>query len=486
MMSVNKNSQRKRIMANTKRKALFPRLLQLSLLASSFLATQVHALLESDIPLTPMFSDSQATGLAAVSAPSFLQPMSEGELQDVQGQALFVSNRIQGTGSIATGTSGVSFYRAGLDATLTLNANIKNLELGRTGPGNQVDLWAENMAFGCTANNLGNCVDSSVATQLKDFILERPYFEFAIRNDGSPTMREVVGIRLGAESAQGPLSVGNFRVFSGYLNATANIVLEGQGKNANGSANAATDIAITCGVPNNCPGSLGGTGRNTFGLTEPLRSLGLDNDQACVLGICAEFRDITVGYGSVSRNNLPVVASGKRQTQALISDARFYDATTELTAAGSLIVSRSNSALSAGLINFILGLIRGQATEKIAGQLYTNLGLASVGGNWNNTAAQRNILNNYQIPFNVSNLHQVDVDSPLFGFSFQKENLRFPGYVQNVPVGWGFYLPDAFTLTVSEPATIFVNNIGTGAAAAGNIIALPPVYDNCWGPAQFC
>ncbi|MDF1629938.1 MAG: hypothetical protein P1U78_09095 [Alcanivoracaceae bacterium] len=424
-----------------------------------------------------MFADASEGELAAVSTPASLQPMSDSELQDVQGQALFVSNKIDGNGSIATGTNGISFYRAGLDATLALNANIKNLELGRTGPGNQVDLWAENMAFGCTADAGGNCVSSASATQLKSFLLERPYFEFAIRNDTSTTLREVIGVRLGAESAEGPLSIGNFRVFSGYLTARANIILQAQGTNNT------NDIAITCGPSTGpCPGSLGGTGRNAFGLNEPLRSLGLDNDQACLV-ICAQFKDITVGFGQVSRNNLPVVASGKRQTQGFISGANFNSAVNELT--GTLNVIRSDG-LPAGLINLIFGLIEGQARDKIKNQLYTNLGLASVGGAWNNTGAQQAILENYAIPYNVSNLHQVDVNSPLFGLSFQNQAVRFPGYAQNVPVGWGFYLPDAFTLTVAEPTTIFVSNIANGQAAAGNIIGLDPVYDNCWGAAQFC
>lgn len=465
-------------MANTKIKIVFTRFLQLGLLASSFLAIQAHASLESEVPLTPMFSDSQAAGFA-VSAPSFLQPMSESELQDIHGQALFVSNRIEGTGSIATGTDDVSFYRAGLDATLTLNANIKNLELGRTGPGNQVDIWAENMAFGCTADALGNCVDSSVATQLRDFILERPYFEFAIRNDDTKTQREVVGIRVGAESAEGPLSVGNFRVFSGYLDATANITLLAQGTNST------NDIAITCGPSTGpCPGTLGGDGRNAFGLNEPLRSLGLDNASACLAGaICAEFKDITVGFGQVSRPGLPVIAQGKRQTQALILNSNFNSAVNQLT--GDISIIRSDS-LPAGLIDLVFPLIEGQAQDKIKDQLYTNLGLAAVGGAWNNTGAQQAILENYAIPYNVSNLHRVNVNSPLFGLSFQKEDLRFPGYVQDVPEGWGFYLPDAFTLNVAQPTTVFVSNIASGQAVAGNIVRLDPVYDNCWGAAQFC
>lgn len=396
------------------------------------------------------------------------------KLADYTGQAFFQADKQT--------VNGFTFYKAGLDATLELNANVKNLELGRTGAGNNVDLWAENVALGCTADNLGNCVDSSVATQLRDFVLERPYFEFAIENDSSVTNRSVVGVRFGAESAEGPFSIGQFKVYSGYLTATSNIELQEQGKGRNPD-----DVAITCGPSTGpCPnsGTAWNDGVNTFGLEEPLRSLGLNNDQACVLSICAQFRDLTVSFDAVQRNNLPVLLQGKRQTLAYISGANFNSAVEQLT--GTLNIERSNSALSAGLINFILPIIEGQANNKIKGQLYTNLGLAATYGAWNNSGTQQAALEAYQIPYHVSNLHQVEVSSPLFGLSFQQKNVRYPGYAADMPVGWSMYLPDAFTLTVSQPTTRFVSNIANGNASAGYIIGLDPVFDNCWGSATFC
>lgn len=413
-------------------------------------------------------------GLLPQAGLSALTSIADDELSDITGQAFMQADKQT--------LNGFTFYKAGLDATLELNANIKNLELGRTGTGNNVDIWAENVSLGCTANGSGTCVDSSIATQLRSFILDRPYFEFAIKNDNSVTSREVVGVRFGAESAQGPFSIGDFKVYSGYLSATANIELQEQGKGRNPA-----DIAITCGPTTGpCPGSLGGDGRNTFGLNEPLRSLGLDNDQACFLGICAEFKDLTVSYDNVVRNNLPVLLDGKRQTQAFISGANFNSAVDELV--DTLAVERSNAGflLSAGLVNALLPIISGQAAGKIKGQLYTNLGIDATFGAWNNTATQRAALEAYQIPYNASNLHQIEVNSSLFGLSFQKEAVQYPGYVSAAPLGWSMYLPDAFTLSISEPTTRFVSNIANGNASAGNIIGLDPVFDNCWGAAQFC
>lgn len=395
--------------------------------------------------------------------------LDDAELSDVSGQALFMA---------AKETNGAhNFYRMGFDAKLELNANIAELKLGETSTG--VDLWAKNLALGCTANASNVCVDSASATQLRPFTLLRPFIQIAVKNDTNRATREVVGFRLGAENAFGPMSIGNFESFSGYLTATANIEMQEQGKGRNPD-----DVAVTCGpttAPCPRPGDdLGNNGVNTFGLNEPLRALGLNNDQACFLSICAQFRDLTANYDAVTRNNLPVVLSGRRQTQAFIQNARLSEAVDSIT--GSMGISRSNSTLSAGLINFILPILAGQVGDKIKGQLATGLGT---------TVAN---LNTFQIPYNVQNLHSAEVNSPLFGLSFQKEaGVQYPGYAIGMQKGWSMYLPNAFTLTVSQPTTQFVSNIMSGAAAAGNIIGLPTtvggggkVFDNCWGNGLFC
>lgn len=408
-----------------------------------------------------------------------MQSLPDGELSKVSGQALFVGNKQTNATH--------SFYSMGFDAKLELNTNIRELKLGETSTG--VDLWAKNLALGCVANGSGVCVDSSDAgaSQLLPFTLMRPFVQLAIKNDNNRATREVVGFRLGAENASGPMSIGNFESFSGYLSATANITMEEQGRGVNPD-----DVAVTCGPSTSpCPGSGPfSPGTNAFGLNEPFRSLGLNNDQACFV-ICVQFRTLTVSYGTVSRNNLPVVLQGRRQSQALIQGARLSDAVNEITA--TLSIERSSGALSAGLIDAIKGLVVGQMQDKIKGQFWVGLNLQTLSGlgNWSNSSAQQTYLNNYAIPYNVQNLHSVMVNSPLFGLSFQKESVQYPGYAVAMQKGWSMYLPNAFTLTVSEPTTQFVSNIMSGAAAAGNIVALPAnggrnVFDNCWGAAKFC
>ena len=415
--------------------------------------------------------------LSVASTVAAMTELNDKEMSNVSGQALLQMDK--------EFANGFTFYKAGLDAVLELNLNIEKLQLGCGGVNGAVgcDLDADNFALGCIADAGGNCTyaGSTNGTQMKDLVMTRPYFQFAIKNDDSKTLREVVGIRLGGENVEGPMSIGNFNSFSGYLSASANFVLESQGRDANGDSDPNTDIAITCGTNSApCPGDRPGNGYNTFGLQGPLRSLGLSNGCECVTVVCAEFKDLAVSFGEVTRDDRPVVLEGNRQTQALVYNANLADAVDELV--DTLDFSRSNAgglASLEGLLNLVKGAIAPGAAANIKGQLASGFGIP---------VSQ---LNDYAIPYNVSNLKSVMVDTPLFGLSFQKEDVQYPGYVQSVPTGWGMYLPDAFTLEVSEPTTIFVNNIVSGDAAAGNIVPLPSpgsgaIYNNCWGAADFC
>jgi len=420
------------------------------------------------LALSMMLSLSLLLILISSSAGAMTE-LKDAEMSDVTGQALMQMSK--------ENSNGFTFYTAGLDAVLELNMNIQKLQLGCGGAnpmnnGQRCDLDADNFALGCIADSSGNCTFGSGGTQMRDLVMTRPYFQFAIKNDNSKTLREVVGIRLGGENVEGPMSIGNFNSFSGYLTANANFTMQAQGTDDT------DDIAVTCGtnVAGGCPGPGGSPGYNDFGLQGPIRSLGLDNGCACLLGVCASYEQLTVKFGQVTRSNRPVVLSGNRQVQAFVSNVGLSSAVEELT--DTLDVVRS-SGLPPNLINVIMPLIQGQVENNIKQQLADGFGIP---------VSQ---LENYQVPYNISNLHSVDVDTPLFGLSFQKENIQYPGYAQAVPRGWAMYLPDAFTLNVSEPTTVFVNNIVQGAAAAGNIVELPnpgsgAVYDNCWGTATFC
>ncbi|MCD6061397.1 MAG: hypothetical protein K0S16_1708, partial [Moraxellaceae bacterium] len=60
-----------------------------------------------------------------------LHTLRDDDLAGVSGQAFFQADKITGTGTQATGTSGITFYKMGLDAQLDFNMNIREMELGR-------------------------------------------------------------------------------------------------------------------------------------------------------------------------------------------------------------------------------------------------------------------------------------------------------------------------------------------------------------------
>lgn len=420
-----------------------------------------------------------------------LQPIDDDQLAEITGQALFQAN--------SEVANGFTFYRAGLDATLDLNLNVGTLELGRTDTG--VDIYAENMALGCTSNGTA-CVDSDSATQLKPFSLLRPYLQFAIKNDGSPTQREIVGIRLGAENVSGPLSVGMFQSFSGYLTGTANIEMLGQYDVAATCDNAhapcpgtaqSEGLCFGCSWTPRPPTSDGSTyyeenpGSNTNNcdpnctpaFAQPETALGVKDDHECTLGLCVAFSQMTVEYLTQSKTGLPVEASGTRLTQASIYDMQLATLVDDIVATMQVV---RPDGLSGALIDLVLPLLRSSVADKFKNQLAEGLGVTDVAGD-----GIHDDLDAYVMPYNVANFHRVDVNSSNFGLTFQKESVQYPGFATAMPAGWAMYMPDAFTLSISDKTSVFVNNIVSSSAARdGNIIGLDPVYDNCWGQATFC
>ncbi len=437
-----------------------------------------------------------------VLASSGLVNLTEDEMSSVEGQALFNLSYLapgQAGNPVPVGTN-VGFYTLSMEAEVALNANIKKLQLGCGGVNGAdgCDVDVDNFSFGCIANSTGVCItlpptgiqktginnNNTVAgqQQMRDFVLSNPFYQFAIKNPNSASTREIVGIRIGAADVKGPLSFNSINSFSGYLTGNANIELRGQGPGRGNLPGDALDVAVTCGASTSpCSGTRPGNGQNTFGLDNE-RSLGLDNDQACVLFICAEFKDLTTSFTGIQRNNRPASVNGNRQTQAFIDNLNLGNKNTgEIgvvrAIVDSLQIERSNSALSAGLINLVLPLIQGQARDKIVGQLATGLG-TTVASLDNNT---------YRLPYNLKNVHQLEVDSNVFGITLSKDNLQYPGFVAPVTRGWAMYIPDGFTLDISDKTTTFVQNIASSSAArSGDIVGLPAPYRNCFGTLTFC
>lgn len=435
-----------------------------------------------------------------------LTELTESEMSVETGQALFSLSYLapgQAGNPTANTATNTGFYTLGMEAELNLNANIKNLQLGCGGANGAggCDIDAQNVSFGCVANSAGVCTSLAPVTQpngvtqiagavsdapgnqqqLKDFVLTNPFVQLAIRNPNSASTREVVGVRLGAAQAEGPLSFGQLNTFSGYLSGRTNLTMQGQGPGRGNLAANAEDVAVTCKAPQNCATA---AGRSDYTGMADYRYLGLDNAEECILIVaCAQFKQLTISFTSVNRTNLATVASGNRQTQAFVSGANLGTGTHGGQAGvvkaitDSMEIERTTSIFGEGLLNAILGAIRASAATKITNQLAAGLGTTAAALN-NNT---------YQLPFNIANVHQLNIDSDAFGLSLQKEALQYPGYVAPVTAGWALYAPESFGLTIARRTTEFVQGIVSSADARnGNIVGLEPSFRNCYGTLTFC
>lgn len=152
-----------------------------------------------------MLGPARATATALVTALASLMPLSataldrldDEALAQVSGQSLFISNH--------TSNGSFDYYRLAVDAQLDLNVNIRRLALGCDGAGatGACDIDLSNVRL----TGIGT-TDTGDSGPPRDFILRRPYLEFAIKNPGNAVQREVAGVRFGAYEALGLLSIG--------------------------------------------------------------------------------------------------------------------------------------------------------------------------------------------------------------------------------------------------------------------------------------
>lgn len=422
-----------------------------------------------------------------------LQALTDEQLSETTGQALMSLSYIAPT-DIANlearrtgGDSSVGFYKLGLEANVELNANIKKLQLGCGGINGSggCDLDLDSVSFGCITGAAGYCITSATTNpnqpsgldsnnaisnqkNMKDFVLTNPYFQFAIKNPNSASTREVVGIRIGAEKAEGPLSIGNLNSFSGYFTGKANLTMLGE-----------TNFSPVT-----------STTWNSKAISTPSAFLGLDDATILdVLLASVKYSEITANYSTVSRNGLAVSVVGNRVSQAKIIGLDLSSVVDDIingtSTTSALELNTSNSCVrilgactgsfGANVGNLLLPRLRGGISDYIKQQLATGLG-TSVSG-----------LSTYQMPYNLSNVHQIDVNSNTFGIALSAQNLQYPDYAAAVSKGWSMYLQDAFTLNISDKVSNLVSNIASSSNAKdGNITLLEQPYRNCYGSLKFC
>ena len=422
-----------------------------------------------------------------------LVSLSDEQLSEATGQALMSLSYIAPTDTAnlerqrVGGNTNIGFYKLGLEAELELNANIKKLQLGCGGSNGAgaCDLDLDDVSFGCITGASGYCItttttnpkqptgldsNNSIGNQvnMKDFVLKNPYFQFAIKNPNSASTREVVGVRIGAEKAEGPLSIGSLNTFSGYFTGKSNLTMQGE-----------TNVSP---VRSNT--------WNQRAISTPSAFLGLDDATILNLGLASvKYSEITANYSTVSRNGLNVSVVGNRVTQAKIQgldlgsvvDDIMYGTTTtsalQLNTSNSCvrIIGICSGSFGANIGNALLPLLRGGISDYIKQQLATGLG-TSVSG-----------LSTYQMPYNLNNVHQIDVNSNTFGIALSAQDIQYPDYAAAVSKGWSMYLQDAFTLNISDKVSSLVNNIASSSNARdGNITLLEQPYRNCYGNLKFC
>lgn len=483
-----------------------------------------------------------------VAADTGLTLLSDSEMAAETGQGLVNLSYLAAgqAGNPMAGSSGVSFYTLGIEADVSVNANIKKLQLGCGGSNgaNGCDIDIDNFSLGCIANSVGTCIslpatgrqingavtDNSVGnqSQMKDFLLSNPFFQFAIKNPNTASTREVVGIRIGAQNVSGPLSFGNINSFSGYLTANANLSMIG-----------GNNVAVTCRYPASCvaPGAdtkeMLNNGASSWGApstscgflctrgnkgTPAGGYLGLGDDMILDIGLAnIRYQEALVSYQTVNRTGIGVSLSGNRQTQAQLAGVNLagvvnsivYGNTDGSDTAGANpleLVDSDAGALVGAFGPTLLPLLRGGIADQIKRQMAQGLRIYNQSDTTNQTTINgksdeqiHTDLNNYILPYNVSNLHQADINSPLFGISLQKEAIQYPGYAAAVARGWSLYMPNAFTLNINRPVATQYNAAGaitqqglindilqSSNARDGNIVGLEPSFRNCYGGLTFC
>lgn len=227
-----------------------------------------------------------------------LVSLEDNELGDVTAQALFVSDVVAGIGG-----SNHTFYRMGMDVNLELNANIDKFALGCGGVNNRLVAAAcdIDMDYVRLMGRSGSAPGTAVTS---NFRLTRPYIEVAIKNDGNAALREVIGIKIGAQEADGFFGIGR-RYANGQVNQ--------EHGGTCGTAPGAAALACHSGL-NRVSGNLRVEMSATIPVVANLGILGTYNETGC-FGNTATGAD-TCGVADTYYTNLV----GTRMSEATLRD----------------------------------------------------------------------------------------------------------------------------------------------------------------------
>lgn len=356
-----------------------------------------------------------ATMCSVFSSALAMTEMPDSELSDISGQALMQMGKQQGTGI----SNDITFYKAGLDVELEINMNIKKLQLGCTAGsinGQFCDIDIDNMSLsGSTLGPDGRPASAALLT--------RPFFEFAIKNDQSKTLREVVGIRMSAENTLGMLTMGDQQAGSGDPGNTSGInSLSGYMNIGSASGVAQTEVRQMCYATSQCTD--GSIGLSSNGVGQAARMTGRIRANVAGVWTVDDFYSDTyrleLSEADANVVTSPTTVNGKRQT----------------------FVNLLGSA-TIGDINF-----SGQMTANALGlELDKNV-----------TGTIRGLTATVPIQQSLKFIHKINVNNP-FSLSMQRQDVLWPGAAVAAMSGWWMAFEDTIDIgNISPEAKVPITN----------------------------
>lgn len=367
-----------------------------------------------------------------------LQAMSDQEMQQVSGQALFYTGYT--APNTASTVTNFGFYRVGIEAEMNLNANIRSLKLGCDNAG-VCDLDIDNLSL----SGLETTADGRATS---DALIKNPFFEVAIRNPNSASTREVVGVRFSAAQVNGLLTAGTensdtpngINRVSGYLKIQSD------------SSGLIKGLASTAAARDNLFGANEVTGR--------LQALGL--------GGAAEVRFKTVGGGF----NIPQINNNPFSTPAIIVNGSRISSVNLVSQVAVPTITLNPNNTTAGVVSYnASGNPTGVATRggpvvaEVTSCSFFACFVAQSGDRFNNVQLLGSITNiraNLNLSQSLGMIHNLPISSPA-SLSLQKEAVQWPNAVAADVAQKGWWL------SLSDPVNI-------GNVVPSNLIDINPLF----------
>jgi hypothetical protein len=342
--------------------------------------------------------------LVAGSSQAAMQSLTDTELDAVQGQALITAGY--------TSSGNMGFYKVGLQANLEINANIRKLQLGCGGANGAsgCDIDIDNFSLS------GNCANRPSC----DAVMKNPFIEFAVKNPGNSSQREISGFRLSSELLTGLMSAGTndgtangINTISGYL-----------------------PIAASSGVAQTAAGTMTNSLSGAAKVT--VLGIGIMNSN-----YVTDNRGLPVQSVGTPFNVSALTVSGSRmQNVNLTANATVPD----LSVAGERTAYLDILGLSIAHLNL--------------------------------TSTVHGLKANMNINEDLGYIHNLPVNSP-FSLSLQKESILWPGQAVAAQRGWWMSFSDPIQLGDLSPPSSYRADISSAypqvASKVSNYLAAHPV-----------